>query len=379
MTTRYAKKRITFLSMALGSLIITSLSSGNAEAGWSGARCKVQCTKNSVKKDARLNDCATNCDNTDIMDILLPNAARLNETNQEHFQAAVKYQQSVIEKQLKAETAKGKKASKSKIKDLNAKQDQLIAEINRMRSKKDEAGEATTLPLRPTSKTPSRKIPPRPTSEPEINKPSTDLPPEVPNQGPPTDLPPLFPQEAEKVQEPTVPSEDEPMKIGTGPAPKKIPTPPSLGKKPLTYKEKQELLKQQGNTQPQATTAETPTVSPSGTTNEPSPQENRKSITGNRPDGGNLAGALAGLGDNPIARLRKIDAGSEVTQYNLSDEEKKMLDRRVSLEPDKIKEETESSLQTAKAMNNRANIAKYTAQLTYIEEKLKDAEDDEWK
>ena len=127
MTTINAKKKTSLLSIALGSLIMTSLSTGSAQASWSAARCTIQCTKSSVSKsDTKLNDCTTNCDNTKIIDILLPNADKLNADNQKHFQSTLKYQQSTIEKQLKAETAKGKKASQSKIKGLNEKQDKLI-------------------------------------------------------------------------------------------------------------------------------------------------------------------------------------------------------------------------------------------------------------
>ena len=139
MVPTYTKKRISFLSLALGSLIVTSLSTGNAEAGWSGPRCTAQCSKLYIgNSNTKLNDCATNCDNTKMIDILYPNYYKLNPVNVEHFLDALKYQQSIkqkehtiIESNLKTEMGK-KKPSTSKQKELHKKQEKLASEINKL-------------------------------------------------------------------------------------------------------------------------------------------------------------------------------------------------------------------------------------------------------
>ena len=186
------KKKISFLSIALGSLIVTSLSTGSAEASWSAPRCKTQCSKIFVGKDEKkVNDCATNCKNIDIMDALRPNAAKLNEANKKHFLVALKYQHSIqekehskIENQLKAEMVK-KKPSESKIKDLNKKQDKLIAEMNSLGSEIESMGKTSKTPERPTTSLPEeKKAPERPKSgphlQPDISQPPSDMPPMPP-------------------------------------------------------------------------------------------------------------------------------------------------------------------------------------------------------
>ncbi|MGV8947743.1 MAG: WH2 domain-containing protein [Candidatus Paracaedibacter sp.] len=204
----HRKKKASFLSIALGSLIVTSLGTGSTNA--LPFSCTLKCTKSSVSKDVtRLNDCASKCDNTKIIDILVPNAENLNADNQKHYQTALKYQQSIIEKQLKAETSK-KKQSKSKINDLNEKQDKLIAEINRLENlgnKPEEASKAPERPKsgprpsRPTSQAQSGKASSQPQvgshrNKPDVNQPPSDMPPSyVPNHSdmpPPEDMPPTL-------------------------------------------------------------------------------------------------------------------------------------------------------------------------------------------
>jgi hypothetical protein len=139
MNTTSTKKKVSFLSMALASLIVTSLSTGTAEASWSGPRCATQCSKLIIgNSDTKLNECAKNCDNTKMIDRLAPDYYRLNPTNLTHFLDALKYQQSVkqkehtnIESDITTETNK-KEPSNSKIKDLNKKQDKLLSEINKL-------------------------------------------------------------------------------------------------------------------------------------------------------------------------------------------------------------------------------------------------------
>lgn len=266
MIRRNTKKKISFLSIALGSLIVTSLITGNTQA--LPFSCTLKCTKNSVAKDPkRLNDCATNCDNTKIMDILLPHAAKLNEANQKHFQATLQYQQSAkekehakIETQLKTELAK-KKPSKSKIDELNKKQDKLINEINTLGDHLSEKKQTSKAPLRPTSESPSTlpgeetkapghpkgwQRPSRPTSKttsdeasthsqmgshrkkPDVSQPPSDLPPPYISQHdqmpPPSDMPPTL-----EVHQTPSKSHEEPKK---GNIPTPPPSAPVLGQNP---------------------------------------------------------------------------------------------------------------------------------------------------
>jgi len=363
--TTNAKKKVSFLSIALGSLVVTGLSTGSAEASWGAPRCKTQCSKIVVGKDEKkVNDCATNCKNIDIMDVLRPNAAKLNETNKKHFQTALKYQQSIKEKehtkiegQLKAETAK-KKPSQSKIKDLNKKQDKLIAEINSLGSEIESMGKTSKTPERPTTLPGEKKAPERPKSGPHISKPPSDMPP--PYTPPPSDMPPKLPEEATHEHPTSHESHDKPMHQAqkTG----HIPTPPKMGETPREIlkadiqaqnpgkkpHEINALVKQHLETEhpgkspaeinqalkehyegkhPGKTHAEileavkagggqgpsgSPTGTSSGTTDSPSSQEGkRKSTTGSKPGGGSLTDALSGLGDNPMARLKKVDPQAE--------------------------------------------------------------------
>lgn len=62
-----------------------------------------------------------------------------------------------------------------------------------------------------------------------------------------------------------------------------------------------------GGSQPSSAS---PTVKPSETTEQPSPQAHRKTTTGAKPQG-NIMEALSSLGDNPTARLKKVDPEAE--------------------------------------------------------------------
>jgi hypothetical protein len=98
MTQTTANTKKSLLGFALGTLMATSLT-GTAEAGWSAPRCKVQCSsaalnaKNTANKtlfgkesfEGSLNDCAKNCDNTKIMDILVKNKEKLTVENKERL------------------------------------------------------------------------------------------------------------------------------------------------------------------------------------------------------------------------------------------------------------------------------------------------------
>jgi len=331
MTQFNSVKRNFLLSISLGALIMTSLT-GTAEAKWSAPRCLAQCNKTILgNSDTKLNNCASNCDNTKMINLLYPNYYRLNPSNLEHFLDALKYQQSAKKKeQITLEDDMKKTKSKSKLKDLNKKQDKLISEINALGaqiekisahhniiqgkgstpSKESEEGlkkalddvpaqaqEATEAQkaaqmkaeesekaghsIRRASKSPP-PVPSRKSSSVTASEhtPIGSLPPAYsPPSLPPSDLPPQLPplphktvDLEEKHSEQTMhgeetehhttasthePNGDEPMKIGNGPAPKKIPTPPIMSnKKPLTYKEKQALL----NAQPGTTTPETPRI-----------------------------------------------------------------------------------------------------------------------
>lgn len=139
MTQTNTKRRTSLLSLALASLIMTSLSTGSAEASWSWPRCKAQCMQRSCSKDTkRLNDCAINCDNSSIKSCVIPNCSKLNVANQSKLQALLKSKQSdkeeehsIVEKQLKNELSNpNRKPRNSKIKTLSQKQEKLINEIN---------------------------------------------------------------------------------------------------------------------------------------------------------------------------------------------------------------------------------------------------------
>ena len=89
MTVTNSRKRVSFLSLVLGGLTATILSTGMTEASWSSPRCATQCSpaffasenmvgvgilrkdKEKVVNDYKklLNDCAANCDNTKIMNL----------------------------------------------------------------------------------------------------------------------------------------------------------------------------------------------------------------------------------------------------------------------------------------------------------------------
>lgn len=364
MNTTHLKKKVSFLSIALGSLIVTSLGTVSTEA--LPFSCTLKCTKNSVSKDAtRLNDCASKCDNTKIIDILVPNAEKLNADNQKHYQTALKYQQSIIEKQLKAETSK-KKPSQSKIRELDTKQNKLIAEINRLENLGNKSEEASKAPERPKSgPRPSRATSKATSGEAathsqmgshrkklDVSQPPSDMPPPyIPHHNdmpPPSDMPPTL----EEHQTPSK-SHEEPKKGNILTPPPSAPVfgqnPRAIlkadiqaqnpGKKPFeidamlkqkletdhagksaaeinqalkehyegqhpgkSHAEILEAVKAGGGQGPSGS----PTGTPSKTTGEPSPQTQGKGTTEGKPQGG-TPDFLSGLGDNPMARLKKVD------------------------------------------------------------------------
>ena len=465
MNTTATRKKISFLSIALGSLIVTSLSTGNAEASWSGPRCSLQCTKSKIgKSDTKLNECATNCDNTKIMDILLPNADKLNADNQKHFQTALKYQQSTIEKQLKAEMGK-KKPSQSKIRDLNAKQDTLIAEINRVGSQTEEVSKAPPRPKsgphpsRPTSESPSTppseetkapehpkgwQRPSRPTSKttsdessthsqmgshrkkPDVSQPPSDLPPPYISQHdqmpPPSDMPPTL-----EVHQTPSKSHEEPKKGN-------IPTPPpsapvlgqnprailkadiqaqNPGKKPFeidamlkqkletdhagksaaeinqalkehyegqhpgkSHAEILEAVKAGGGQGPSVSPTVTPSKGTRETPNLPSGQNVKQPPkTSNQPD----TNAMFSEMQKKVAERQKrlSQSGNTTpqpeapTEYNLSEQEQNALSRRFGIAGgEEAKKEAEVNLANAKKTQNKADIAKYSAHLDFINKKI---------
>lgn len=76
------KSRVSTLSMILGTLTVMSISTQKTDAAitWSKTECKVRCNKymaGNMKKN--LNECARNCDNGDIKDILIKNCAVLED------------------------------------------------------------------------------------------------------------------------------------------------------------------------------------------------------------------------------------------------------------------------------------------------------------
>lgn len=270
MNTTNTKKKVSFLSIALGSLVVTSLSTGSAEASWGTPRCKTQCAKILVgNNEKKVNDCATNCKNIDIMDTLRPNAEKLNEANKKHFLDALKYQQSIQEKEhtkieglLKTEMGK-KKPSQSKINELNKKQDKLIGDINNLGTEIETMEKASKAPERPTSGAPSslsekekallahieaeeaKQQQGGPHLQPDISKPPTHLPPPLPSHlapqhptdekpidisKPPSDTPPTI-EEVHGHQALSKNAEKNPeaeIKKAGG----SVPTPPKFGENP---------------------------------------------------------------------------------------------------------------------------------------------------
>lgn len=474
MTPTNTKKKLSLLSIALGSLIATSLGTGIAEA--LPFNCSLQCSKSRVAKDEkRLNECASKCDNTKIMDILLPNAAKLNEANQKHFEGTLKYQQSIkerehtnIETQLKAETTKPKQ-SKSKINDLNKKQDKLMNEINVLKdqlrqiassrstklppedaSKSSVNLKSESLPPRPTSKTPSTGVPSRPKggthlsqgeekklknpfdtswpsseeakaperskSKPSLSRSTSKRASDeetktlehstnrahLNNMPPPSHLPPPLPahladptkgtgEEAPVHKAPSKGPDEKPepeMKKTGGPVPPMPGQNPRAilkaelqaqnpGKKPFEIdamlkqkletehagksaaeinqalkadqdaryggKNHAEILESLKAASPQTSSGNS-TTAPSKTTGAPSPQATQKASSEAKPQG-NIMEALSGLGDNPQARLRKVDPNAPRTgkgqqqaqpEKNLKQHlEEAMTKRNLDMNPDK--------------------------------------------
>lgn len=143
------RKKISFLSFTLGSLIVTSLGTGKTEAALPVFSCPLQCNLSSVTKSAAgtgtlLNKCAEKCDNRKIMDVLLAkdNYQKLNSSNLENFQNAVMNFQAeknilknqkqqefdTINAQIKDENTKSK-PSKTKLNSLQKKQEKLKSDI----------------------------------------------------------------------------------------------------------------------------------------------------------------------------------------------------------------------------------------------------------
>lgn len=267
------KKKISFLSIALGSLIVTSLSTGNAEAAWSGPRCKTQCSKTVVGNNTKkLNECATNCDNATILDTLAPNCAKLVPEHKESVKNILiaelntkKKDQAIIETEMEHLKVQEKGLTKSMIKKrqdqlkaLNKKQDKLIPDINALPRKIEQCGGTVETPETPESDLPSGEEtkapehpkgwqrPSRPTSKttsdeasthsqmgshrkkPNVSQPPSDLPPPYISQHdqmpPPSDMPPTL-----EVHQTPSKSHEEPKK---GNIPTPPPSAPVLGQNP---------------------------------------------------------------------------------------------------------------------------------------------------
>ena len=194
------QKKISFLSIALGSLIVTSLRTGNAEAAWSGPRCKTQCSKTVVGNNTKkLNECATNCDNATILDTLAPNCAKLDPKHKESVKNILiaelntkKKDQAIIETEMEHLKVQEKGLTKSMIKKrqdqlkaLNKKQDKLIPDINALPRKIEQCGGTVETPETPESDLPSgeeTKAPPRPKSGPHLSRPTSESPSTLPSE-----------------------------------------------------------------------------------------------------------------------------------------------------------------------------------------------------
>gem|GEM_PF-4465476 len=266
MTPTHTKKKVSFLSIALGSLVVTSLSTGSAEA--LPFSCTIQCTKTFVGNDKdKVNKCAEKCKNINIMNVLRPNAALLNEANKTHFLDALRFQQSLkkkehtkIEGQLSTETKK-KNPSKSNITKLSTKNDELIKEINELGTEIENLEKTLKAPERPAHgprlsqegvnpshsgahiSEPPKDMPPQldehpsPSHSGAHSKPPSDMPPQLDehpslshsgaHSKPPSDMPPVYKEEATH-EHPT--QKDEPMpQVQKG---GNIPTPPKFGENP---------------------------------------------------------------------------------------------------------------------------------------------------
>jgi len=120
------RNTISILSLVLGTLTFTCLSTQKTEAAWNVATCKLKCGKtvlaNRSSKDFQknVNDCAANCDNTKIKDALLAFCKNLNPTNKANLQkiledekmgyeTAIKDNQENITRFEKATDSRGKK------------------------------------------------------------------------------------------------------------------------------------------------------------------------------------------------------------------------------------------------------------------------------
>lgn len=143
------RNRLSMVSLILGTLTLTSLSTQKAEAAWNTASCKVKCNKsvlaNRSSKDfsKNVNDCAANCDNTKIKDSLIAFCKNLNPTNKGNFQKILQdekmgYEKANLENQEnikrfeKATDSRGKKylkdyqnKSKALMDKANAVQEQM--------------------------------------------------------------------------------------------------------------------------------------------------------------------------------------------------------------------------------------------------------------
>lgn len=137
------RNRLSIVSLILGTLTLTSLSTQKAEAAWNAATCKVKCNKtvlaNRSSKDfsKNVNDCAANCDNTKIKDSLIAFCKNLNPTNKGSFQKTLQdekmgYENANLENQEnikrfeKATDSRGKKY----LKDYQNKSKALMDKAN---------------------------------------------------------------------------------------------------------------------------------------------------------------------------------------------------------------------------------------------------------
>jgi hypothetical protein len=95
---------------------------------------------------------------------------------------------------------------------------------------------------------------------------------------------------------------------------------------------------------------ESPTVTPSKTVGDLSPQEEkRKSMTGSKPQG-NMMDALSSLGDNPTARLKKVDPEAEAKRKAAA-EEKLKNNPKVKPSGDMLSELKEQMAKRSSSMN----------------------------
>lgn len=214
-----SKNRISILSLIMGTLTIMSLGTQNT-AAWSPAECKVRCNKYVVgNKTKTLNECARNCDNAIIKDVLLANCDKLVDKKKLNddlskqklgYEEEKKANQSKIDQFKNASDYRGKKLTKeytSKDKLLDTKIKAVADQMKKCPVAMDVATPAITAsagaPAVPPVPTPMFR--PEPASSPaDVNAAPSSVPPAPPPPPPPASakaaVPATAPSPANKTQ-----------------------------------------------------------------------------------------------------------------------------------------------------------------------------------